>query len=130
MTAIGSCIEFWEEGQIWRGNNRYWIISSQRPNSMEAPYWKNPVYHSWAVYTYFAWVISKKLFEKFWVPNTTMIKSDNGVPLLNPSHVFIEVPEQSELDEKSIIEEIEAIFQNNDHVSDLVGNKILMPHVW
>lgn len=46
LTPFGSCIGIGEEGVVGRGNNAQGIISTFRPYSMEAPFGKNPAYHT------------------------------------------------------------------------------------
>ncbi|MGR5911297.1 methionine adenosyltransferase [Bacillus pacificus] len=60
LVTAGSCTDFGEEGAVGRGNKTHGIISSFRPNTMEAPHGKNATYFVGKVLGYHADVISKK----------------------------------------------------------------------
>ena len=52
MLGIGTSAECGEEGLVGRGNSSLGIISTFRPNSMEAPSGKNPRYHTGRVLSF------------------------------------------------------------------------------
>lgn len=92
LTAIGSSIESGDEGLVGRGNRVNGIISPTRPMSMEGACGKNPVYHIGKVYYVTANEISKKIYDKFEIPNEVALISQSGRDLLDPWAIFITLP--------------------------------------
>ena len=92
LTAIGSSIESGDEGLVGRGNRINGVISPMHRMSIEGACGKNPVYHIGKVYYVAAQEISKKIFEKFNIPNEVALVSQSGRDLLDPWITFITVP--------------------------------------
>ncbi len=131
LTATGSCIEFGEEGYVGRGNRVNGLISIMRSSSVEAPFGKNPVYHTGRVHSYYAAEISRAIYEAFGSANTVIIKTNNGEPLLEPSSVIVYMARVGiEPVERSGVEKIiREVFLKNDHLQKLLGG-YLMPKSW
>ncbi|MBR3897878.1 MAG: hypothetical protein IKJ43_01180 [Bacilli bacterium] len=90
MLGIGTCAECGEEGIVGRGNNFSGIISVGRPYSMEAPFGKNPRYHSGRVLSYLCNKLSKKIYEQLKVKNTIYVVTKNKDELLPPYLMYIQ----------------------------------------
>lgn len=92
LTAIGSSIESGDEGLVGRGNRINGVISPMRLMSMEGACGKNPVYHIGKIYYVAANEISRKIYEKFNIPNEVALVSQSGRDLLDPWVTFIALP--------------------------------------
>ena len=64
MLALGTSAECGEEGLVGRGNSSLGIISTFRPNSMEAPAGKNPRYHTGRVLGFLSNRLSKAIYNE------------------------------------------------------------------
>lgn len=102
MTSSGSCIDFGEEGAVGRGNKTHGIISSFRPNTMEAPAGKNCTYFVGKVWGYLADTIAKEIYETFKTPCQVIMQANTGSNLYNPTHLFIQT--QNEVDYEKVLE--------------------------
>lgn len=92
LTAIGSAIESGDEGLVGRGNRINGLISPVRLMSMEGACGKNPVYHIGKIYYVAANEISKKIYQKFKIPNEVALSSQSGRDLLDPWITSVSVP--------------------------------------
>lgn len=126
MLAIGSCIEAGEEGVVGRGNQANGLISSMRPHSMEAPFGKNPVYHSGKVYGYLTRELAKAIFEQFDCSATVISLCRNGEKLIPPTKLFIQT-DSPELDLKKITSFVNNWLEKTDYVKEIVLKGKLLP---
>jgi len=126
MLSIGSCIECGEEGVVGRGNSPMGLISVNRPYSMEAPYGKNPVYHSGKVYSYFVKSLAAAVAQKFDCSCTVYAINRNGECLLPPSNLIVEtdIGTITKADLRDILEE--HLF-GVDYLKALVYEQALLP---
>ncbi len=89
MLGIGTCAECGEEGVVGRGNNFDGIIPVLRAHSMEAPYGKNPRYHSGRVLSYLCNKLSRKIYKELNVKNSIYVVTKNKDELLPPYLMYI-----------------------------------------
>jgi len=89
LVTGGSCIDFGEEGAVGRGNKTHGIISSFRPNTMEAPHGKNPTYFVGKVLGYQADIIAHSVYERFGVNCQVILQANMGDDLYDPSRVIV-----------------------------------------
>lgn len=90
LLGIGSCIECGEEGIVGRGNSLSGVISVRRDHSMEAPFGKNPVYHSGKVLAFWAKDLAKDIFQETSFPCHITTLTVNGNSLIPPYKIIIE----------------------------------------
>jgi S-adenosylmethionine synthetase len=131
LTATGSCIEFGEEGYVGRGNKANGLISICRPSSMEAPFGKNPVYHTGRVHSYYASQLARKVYQKFETPITAIIQTNNGDPLFSPSNIVFlaDKIEDFKDGEKYLDDIVENLFATKKHI-DAILEGYLLPKSW
>ncbi len=131
ITATGSCIEFGEEGCVGRGNRVDGLISILRPSSVEAPFGKNPVYHTGRVHSFYASEISKAIYSLYGISNTTIVKTTIGDELFNPSNITILALERNNefVSNKELKDLINSIFNKRDHLKAIM-NGYLIPKSW
>ena len=89
LVTAGSCLDFGEEGTVGRGNKTHGIISSFRPNTMEAPHGKNSTYFVGKVLGYQADVIAKAIYEQTGSPCQIILQANIGDKLYSPSKVIV-----------------------------------------
>lgn len=89
LVTGGSCTDFGEEGAVGRGNKTHGIISSFRPNTMEAPHGKNPTYFVGKVLGYQADLISRRVSERLGVKCQVVLQANMGDNLFDPSRVSV-----------------------------------------
>lgn len=89
LVTTGSCIDFGEEGAVGRGNKTHGIISSFRPNTMEAPHGKNATYFVGKVLGYLVDIISKNIYDETGIPCQVIMRANIGDYLYNPSSIMV-----------------------------------------
>ncbi|WP_100618184.1 methionine adenosyltransferase [Bacillus cereus] len=89
LVTAGSCIDFGEEGAVGRGNKTHGIISSFRPNTMEAPHGKNSTYFVGKVLGYQTDVIAKKIYNTTGSPCQVILRANIGDKLYAPSKIIV-----------------------------------------
>lgn len=89
MVTGGSCTDFGEEGAVGRGNKTHGIISSFRPNTMEAPHGKNPTYFVGKVLGFQADLIARSIHERLGTPSQVVLQANMGDSLFDPSHITV-----------------------------------------
>ena len=89
LVTSGSCIDFGEEGAVGRGNKTHGIISTFRPNTMEAPHGKNCVYFAGKILGYLSDVIAKEIYENTLIPCQVILQANIGDLLYEPSEIII-----------------------------------------
>ncbi|HDR8072392.1 TPA: S-adenosylmethionine synthetase [Bacillus cereus] len=89
LVTAGSCIDFGEEGAVGRGNKTHGIISSFRPNTMEAPHGKNSTYFVGKVLGYQTDVIAKKIYDATGSPCQVILRANIGDKLYSPSKIIV-----------------------------------------
>ena len=102
LTSTGSCIDFGEEGAVGRGNKTHGIISSFRPNTMEAPAGKNCTYFVGKVWGFLSDIIAKDIYETFKTPCQVIMQSNIGSELYKPTHLYIQTEES--IDQTRVLE--------------------------
>ncbi|TDL33463.1 S-adenosylmethionine synthetase [Macrococcoides bohemicum] len=103
LVTAGSCIDFGEEGAVGRGNKTHGIISSFRPNTMEAPHGKNSTYFVGKVLGYQADKIAKDIYDTLNIPCQVILRANIGDKLYSPSKIIVSTTEKVD---KKIIEKI------------------------
>ena len=96
LVTAGSCTDFGEEGAVGRGNKTHGIISSFRPNTMEAPHGKNSTYFVGKVLGYQADIIAKAVYEQTGSPCQVILQVNVGDYLFDPSHVIVSTQEKTD----------------------------------
>lgn len=130
LTAIGSCIDNGEEGSVWRWNSLPSnLISSCRVDTKEAPAWKNIVYHSSPVLTYYANEIAQLLANRFSIRCQLSINAENGDPLLSPASINVLTPDSTKVSSGDIQSIVEEVFSRWNHVDALIA-WYLIPKAW
>ena len=89
LVTGGSCTDFGEEGAVGRGNKTHGIISSFRPNTMEAPHGKNPTYFVGKLLGYQADLIAKSVYERLGVRCQVVLQANFGDKLFDPSKIIV-----------------------------------------
>ena len=89
MLAMGSCLDGGEEGMVGRGNKSRGLISSMRPNTMEAPQGKNPVYFNGKVHGYLAEELARRIADTGDCAAQVIIQANNGEPLYDPAQILV-----------------------------------------
>ncbi|MGG0256891.1 methionine adenosyltransferase [Bacillus toyonensis] len=89
LVTAGSCTDFGEEGAVGRGNKNHGIISSFRPNTMEAPHGKNSTYFVGKVLGYQTDVIAKKIYNTTGSPCQVILRANIGDKLYAPSKIIV-----------------------------------------
>ncbi|MDR2338207.1 MAG: S-adenosylmethionine synthetase [Deltaproteobacteria bacterium] len=128
LVTGGSCTDFGEEGAVGRGNKTHGIISSFRPNSMEAPHGKNPTYFAGKIFSYMADVIAKEIFQKTASPNQVLIQSNMGDEIFNPSNIIVST--NNRVDQKivnNIVEEVLAL--GRKITLEIINKKYFVPRI-
>lgn len=118
MLGIGTCAECGEEGIVGRGNNFSGIIPVLRAHSMEAPFGKNPRYHSGRVLSYLCDKLSKKIYEELKIKNSIYVVTKNKDELLPPYFMYIQTSE--EIDKDKIENLINNYMINCDYLSEIL----------
>ena len=89
LVTGGSCTDFGEEGAVGRGNKTHGIISSFRPNTMEAPHGKNPTYFVGKLLGYQADLIINSVYERLGVRCQVVLQANFGDKLFDPSKIIV-----------------------------------------
>ncbi|HVC36013.1 MAG TPA: methionine adenosyltransferase [Candidatus Dormibacteraeota bacterium] len=89
LVTGGSCTDFGEEGAVGRGNKTHNIISSFRPNTMEAPHGKNVTYFVGKLLGYQADAIAKNVYEQTGSRCQVIIQANMGDNLFDPTKVVV-----------------------------------------
>ncbi|QWI72983.1 S-adenosylmethionine synthetase (plasmid) [Bacillus mycoides] len=89
LVTAGSCTDFGEEGAVGRGNKTHGIISSFRPNTMEAPHGKNSTYFVGKVLGYQTDVIAKQIYDATGSPCQVILRANIGDKLYAPSKIIV-----------------------------------------
>lgn len=89
LVTGGSCTDFGEEGAVGRGNKTHGIISSYRPNTMEAPQGKNPTYFVGKILGYLGDKIARNVYEATGSSCQVVLQANMGDNLFAPSNVIV-----------------------------------------
>lgn len=89
LTVFWTALDKWDVGAVGRGNKYSWIISNIRDANVEAVAWKSITRHWGKIYTILAYSLAHILAAKYKANFMVTIVSNNGVPLDNPSRIFI-----------------------------------------
>ena len=100
LVTGGSCTDFGEEGAVGRGNKTHGIISSFRPNTMEAPHGKNPTYFVGKLLGYQADLISKRIYEQLGSRCQVVLQANLGDDLFDPSRIIVST--ESDVDKSDV----------------------------
>jgi S-adenosylmethionine synthetase len=125
VVAKGTCLEFGEEGVVGRGNSVYGCISAFRPHTAEAPFGKNPLYHSGKVYAYMVRQIATAIAKEFECSCVVLALLRNGDPLFDFRNVTVQL--SRECDPALVRQTVERIFAEEDHLKGLLLNAPLIP---
>lgn len=89
LVTGGSSTDFGEEGAVGRGNKTHGIISSFRPNTMEAPHGKNPTYFVGKVLGYQADLIARRIYETLHARCQVVLQANTGTSLFEPARIIV-----------------------------------------
>lgn len=105
MTHLGSAADTGDVGVVGRGNRMNGLITPNRPQSIEAPCGKNPVYHTGKLYSVLAQLIADELAKTFASEVEVYITSETGNPLSKPSNLMINFfgKEEETLDQNKLM---------------------------
>jgi len=107
LVTGGSCTDFGEEGAVGRGNKTHGIISSYRPNTMEAPQGKNPTYFVGKILGYLGDKIAQNVYEATASPCQVVLQANMGDNLFAPSNVIVSTKDQvSEETVRAVVDEL------------------------
>lgn len=118
ILGIGSCVEGGEEGVVGRGNDNNGVISVFRAHSVEAPNGKNPKYHTGRVLGYLTTKLANKIYSKLGVKCTVLALTENGMSLVPPSRLIIQL--DREIAAEAISDQIETNFTSVDYVDEIL----------
>lgn len=121
----GSALDSGEEGVVGRGNRSRGIISTMRPNGIEAIQGKNPVYYVGKVYSYFTDLLSKKIAEEFECECQIYISSRNSDPILSPHNIFIETTRK--VNKRRVIKFVQDEVEKKNWAKEIIKNKLFLP---
>lgn len=125
LLGTGTCLELGEEGFVGRGNGATGLISVYRPKSVEAPFGKNPTYHSGKVYTLYAEEIAREIHRMHGVAATVTIVAANGELLRDP--VCVAVSLHGEADQVNVKGIVQRMLESVDHLTLAIDNGRLIP---
>lgn len=125
LLGSGSCLEFGEEGFVGRGNGPSGLIAVQRPKSAEAPFGKNPSYHSGKVYAIYCQHIAQRVHQDLDTAVTVTIAASHSEPLRRPSLVTVDTARLA--DEKRVREIVTEVLDKTDHISKALDAGCLIP---
>lgn len=125
LSAIGSALDYGEEGVVGRGNRARGVRSCLRLNSTDAIHGKNPSFHVGKIYTYFADQISKAIADGMKCECTAILTTQNKRPINSPQKIIINISEHR--DEKEIQKIIEREFSKTDWLQRIVEDKYFLP---
>ncbi len=120
LLAIGSCVECGEEGVVGRGNGVSGVISFGRPHIMEAPFGKNPVYHSGKVFAHLATLLAQDVSDEISAPVTITLAVRNGDRIKDPSHIFVDVHAANVTGARAVSDVIERTLDTHDYLTAIV----------
>jgi S-adenosylmethionine synthetase len=89
MTHLGSAADTGDVGVVGRGNRMNGLITPNRPQSIEAPCGKNPVYHTGKIYSVLAQKIADDVAKVCGGDVEVYLTSETGNPLSQPAHLLI-----------------------------------------
>lgn len=118
LLAIGSCVECGEEGIVGRGNPIGGVIAAGRAHSVEAPYGKNPVYHSGKVLGFLTQKLACAIFKELGIPSSVYALTVNSQSLIPPHTLIVETP--ARIDLKSLYQFIEQNMFSIDYVNAII----------
>jgi S-adenosylmethionine synthetase len=131
LVTGGSCTDFGEEGAVGRGNKTHGIISSFRPNTMEAPHGKNSTYFVGKVLGYQADIIAKAVYESVKTPCQVILQVNIGDYLFDPSQVIVST--KGKVD-SSVVEEVvkKCLSMGRNTTTQIINEKHFIPrtNVW
>ena len=122
ILGAGSCIEGGEEGLVGRGNDYRGIISMSRPHIMEAPFGKNPVYHSGRVLSCLTSNLADAITKKLGAKCTVIAMTRNHFSLVPPSRLIIKLDKK--IDRKDILAVIKKDFLGVDYILEILKKTI------
>ena len=118
LVTGGSCTDFGEEGAVGRGNKTHGIISSYRPNTMEAPQGKNPTYFVGKILGYLGDRIAQNVYEATGSACQVVLQANMGDNLFAPSNVIVSTKDQ--VDEESVRAVVDQLFDEGRAITDKI----------
>ena len=109
MTHLGSAADTGDIGVVGRGNRLNGLITPNRPQSIEAPCGKNPVYHTGKIYSVLAQKIADEVAKACDAEVEVYLTSETGNLLAEPSSLLINFMDknQNNIDEDMVWEIID-----------------------
>lgn len=127
LVTGGSCTDFGEEGAVGRGNKTHGIISSYRPNTMEAPHGKNPTYFVGKILGYLADMIAKSIYDELGKPCQVVLQANMGDNLFAPSTILVST--EGEVDEVKAQEIVDRWFAEGREITTRIIEEMhFLPH--
>ena len=123
LLGTGSCVEFGEEGLVGRGNTNSGVISVCRLHSMEAPYGKNPKYHTGRVLGYLSTVLARKIWQELNVRCTVLAMAKNSQTLIPPAMLSVSL--ERDVDRKDICELVDRYVLETDYLQGILDTPLV-----
>lgn len=95
LTAFGSSLDKGDQGAVGRGNGALGVNAIERRKSAEAVAGKNPFHHPAKIYTEICRAVVAEVQRFAPVPMRVAVTCRNGEPLVNPSHVAVQLDQGS-----------------------------------
>lgn len=125
MTHLGSAADTGDVGVVGRGNRMNGLITPNRPQSIEAPCGKNPVYHTGKIYSVLAQKIADEIAEASQSEVEVYLTSETGNPLAKPAHVLVNFFGKQSIDEEKLREIIDKNLHSTVEIThDLINGRI------
>ena len=124
LLALGSCIECGEEGLVGRGNAISGVISASRQHCVEAPWGKNPVYHTGKVLGFLTQRLAKTIYQQFNVCCSVYALTKCDQALLPPHALVIQL--EKTIDQVLLRPVIEEAFLSANYVEALIQQPLVL----
>ena len=118
MLGYGSCLECGEEGVVGRGNSTRGFISANRAHSMEAPFGKNPVYHSGRVQGFLTQHLAKAIHKELGI-SCSIFSLTKAEQSLVPPYTLI-VQTEANIDRDALESVVDEHYLQVDYLTEIL----------
>ena len=123
ILSLGTSAECGEEGLVGRGNSSRGVISTYRPNSVEAPAGKNPRYHAGRVLSFMGNRLSKAIYDQVGIKNQIVMLTRNKYSLVPP--YFMNISTEQPIDREIIEKVVQKEFIDLDYTREILKQRNL-----
>lgn len=127
ISGVGSCVDAGEEGVVGRGNNACGLISSFRPFSMEAPFGKNPTYHSGRMLSVAARHLARSIADELVQSCTVALITQNGRSMIPPFAMNVRIGEYAD---EEYVKRLCFDLMSRIDITDSILDGVLIPVAW